>query len=65
MAVLIKLRRGTKSEWSVENPILAEGEIVAEIDTRQVKVGDGVTPYNLLPYGFDAGPAIIINSFFF
>ena len=65
MAVLIKLRRGTSSEWSSANTILGDGEIVVETDTRQVKIGDGVTAYNSLPYGFDSGPIVILNSFFF
>ena len=65
MAVLIQLRRGTKSEWDAENPVLANGEIVVETDTRQVKIGDGVTSYTSLPYGFDTGSIIILNSFFF
>jgi len=65
VAILIQLRRGTSSEWSSSNPVLANGEIVVETDTRQVKIGDGVSLYNSLPYGFDMGAVVIINSFFF
>lgn len=65
MAVLIQLRRGTQAQWSSANPVLADGEIVVETDTRQVKIGNGTTAYNLLPYGFDSGPIVILNSFFF
>ena len=65
MAVQIKLRRGTLSEWSSLNPILVNGEIVVETDTQQVKIGNGVSQYNLLPYGFEAGlPAQSFNIFF-
>lgn len=65
MAINIKLRRGTESQWSAANPVLSNGELVVETDTRKVKIGDGTTAYNSLPYGFDAGPSITINSFFF
>jgi hypothetical protein len=65
MAILIKLRRGLKEEWEQENPILGNGEIIVETDTKQVKIGDGVTTYNSLPYGFDSGPIIVLRSFFF
>jgi hypothetical protein len=64
MAVLIKLRRGTKNEWETENPVLANGEIVVETDTRQVKIGDGSSNYTSLAYGFDSGPQLVFNSFF-
>jgi hypothetical protein len=65
MAINIKLRRGTQSEWNSENPVLSDGEIVAETDTRKIKIGDGTTVYNSLPYGFDPGSSIVLNSFFF
>lgn len=65
MAINIKLRRGTQAQWSAANPVLGIGEIVVETDTRKVKIGDGTTSYNSLSYGFDTGPTILINSFFF
>lgn len=55
MAVLIQLRRATKSQWTAANPVLASGEVVVETDTRQVKIGNGSTAYNSLPYGFTQG----------
>jgi hypothetical protein len=48
--VLIKLRRGTSELWASRNPILADGEPGYEIDTRKWKVGNGLTPWNDLPY---------------
>lgn len=65
MAVLIQLRRGTKSQWQISNPVLENGEIVVETDTYQVKIGDGTTNYNSLPYGFDEGTLVVLSSFFF
>lgn len=46
----ILIKNGTASNWSTQNPILMKGELGIEIDTRKVKVGDGVTNYNNLKY---------------
>jgi hypothetical protein len=54
----IRLRRGLKASWSRLNPVLAEGELGAEIDTGQVKVGDGFTSWNLLPYSGEGSIAL-------
>jgi hypothetical protein len=48
--VRIQIRRDQSSEWRANNPVLAEGEQGYELDTSFMKVGDGVTEYNLLPY---------------
>jgi hypothetical protein len=50
MAVSIKIRNGTASQWSSSNPTLAEGEVGLETDTRRFKVGDGSTAWNSLLY---------------
>lgn len=50
MAIQIQLRRGLASEWTSANPILADGEVGYEKDTRKEKVGDGVTAWTSLPY---------------
>ena len=47
--VRFELRRNTKLGWN-SNFILLAGEPGTETDTGQMKVGDGVTPWNLLPY---------------
>lgn len=65
MAILVKFRRATQSEWSSANPVLDDGEIVIEEDTTQVKIGDGSTNYNSLGYAFDPGDdAAFFNDFF-
>lgn len=51
----IKLRRGTASEWTTANPILAAGEMGIETDTRKFKFGDGATNWNTLPYASTGG----------
>lgn len=52
MSTKIQLRRGLSSEWTTVNPLLASGEIGIETDTKQIKVGDGVTYWNSLAYSF-------------
>lgn len=52
MADVIKttfqLKRGLATAWRKANPILAPGEPGWTLDTRVLKVGDGVTPWNKL-----------------
>lgn len=50
MADIIKLRRDTAANWTAANPILAEGEMGIETDTKLQKNGDGTTAWNSLPY---------------
>lgn len=55
---IVQLRRGTKEEWAAyqaQNPEEAmpkEGELVIEYDDGipRLKIGDGITPYDGLPY---------------
>ena len=51
MSVTIKLRRGTESQWTANNPTLAAGEVGTETDTGKFKVGNGSTAWNSLAYG--------------
>lgn len=44
------LRRNTKANWERRNPVLLEGEPGFEIDTYHLKIGDGKTHWNDLPY---------------
>lgn len=41
--------------WTAKNPLLQKGEIGAEKDTHKIKVGDGVTYWNDLPYVTSVG----------
>ncbi len=50
MAVRIQFRRGTAAEWAAANPILAAGELGYEVDTAQIKIGNGATAWNTLSY---------------
>jgi len=50
MAVIIQSRRDSSADWTSANPILAEGELGFETDTRKFKFGDGSTAWQSLPY---------------
>ena len=62
----IRLRRGTAAEWTASEPqpngeILRLGEPGYEKDTGKLKIGDGVTGWNLLPY-FADGATISVEQ---
>lgn len=46
----IQLRRNTKVVWEGNNPVLKNGEPGFVVDTGELKIGDGGTPWNDLPY---------------
>lgn len=47
---VIKLRRGTASQWTTANPVLAAGEIGLETDTLRTKYGNGTSTWTALSY---------------
>lgn len=47
---VIQLKGGTYTALSTENPLLARREIAVEVDTGKIKVGNGTSNYNALPY---------------
>ena len=49
----IQLRRDTAANWTVANPVLAEGELGVELVTAQVKLGNGTSTWNELDYLLD------------
>lgn len=50
MALRMLQRRGTASQWTSANTVLAAGEFGVETDTGQFKIGDGTTAWTSLPY---------------
>ncbi len=50
MPIKIQIRRDLSTHWSSFNPILSQGEIAVELDTFQLKIGDGNLHWNDLPY---------------
>ena len=51
MPALIQFRRDTASNWTSNNPTLANGEFAIETDTTKYKIGDGSTAWTSLAYG--------------
>ena len=45
-----KFKRGTAARWAEVNPVLAQGEPGFVYDSNRLKIGDGVTHWNDLPY---------------
>jgi len=49
--IQLQFRRGTSTEWSNANTVLADGELAIETNTRNFKIGNGSTNWNTLDYG--------------
>jgi len=64
MAFRIQIRRDTASKWTINNPILLNGEMGYETDTTYLKFGDGTTEWNNLPYwqGGLTGSGLIVKN---
>lgn len=54
--IQLQFRRGTATEWSNANTVLAAGELAIETNTQNIKIGDGTTSWNSLSYGGLLGP---------
>jgi len=50
MAFRVQVRRDTGQRWSLNNPILLNGEMGFNTDTNQFKIGNGTTTWNSLSY---------------
>ena len=50
ISTTFKLKRGTAARWAEVNPILEQGEPGFVYDSNRLKIGDGVTHWNDLPY---------------
>ena len=46
----LQIRHDTASNWTIRNPVLAQGEFGLEIDTYLIKIGDGLLDWEHLPY---------------
>ena len=46
----IQIRNDTAAKWKAANPVLLKGEVGIEIDTRKMKVGDGISQWTALKY---------------
>lgn len=52
----------TATKFSTENPILQDGELGYETDTHLLKIGDGTTKWNSLPYAGDGNSVASVNG---
>lgn len=48
--VTLQIRHDIASNWNIRNPVLLAGEYALETDTGWLKIGDGVTDWQHLPY---------------
>lgn len=46
----VQLRHDSSTNWTTANTKLLSGEIGVETDTGRMKLGNGLTNWNLLPY---------------
>lgn len=45
-----RMRYGTAAQWASVNEVLLPSELGNETDTGRLKIGDGITAWNSLPY---------------
>ena len=50
MADKIQIRRDTAANWTSANPVLAQGELALETDTKKIKAGNGTAAWSALAY---------------
>jgi len=48
--VILQQKSGTSTDWESVDPVLLEGEIGYESDTKKIKIGDGVSTWTVLDY---------------
>ena len=46
----IQVRRDTSVNWATNNPILLPGEIGFDTTIKKIKIGDGTSQWNQLPF---------------
>ena len=55
----IRFKRGTAARWKELNLVLEAGQPGFVTDENRLKIGDGITPWNDLPY---MGEANVVNK---
>ena len=56
IATPLRQRNDSSNAWSVENPVLLQGQIGFETTSGRMKVGDGATEWNDLAYYHTLSP---------
>lgn len=49
MVDIIRFKRDALENWQSVDPVLLEGELGIDTDTRGIRIGDGITPWNQIP----------------
>lgn len=62
MLIQMQMRRGTTTEWSTANPVLAAGELGLDTTLNKFKVGDGTTAWNSLLYASERASLIAYSA---
>lgn len=52
----------TQLDWNAKNPILMDGEMGVESDTRKFKIGNGYDTWKQLEYFVPGDPQVLINQ---
>ena len=60
--VNVKVQRLTQKEWIEKNPVILEGVVVYEKDTKRFKMGDGEHNYKDLDYLIDASIPVVFSK---
>jgi hypothetical protein len=55
VTAVLRHRRDTAANWTAANPVLEDGQLGFETDTRLSKLGNGVTAWNALAYTASSG----------
>lgn len=58
----LRLRRGTATQWSTANSVLAEGELGYDTVGKVLKIGDGTTAWTSLASAATVGKLKATNS---
>ena len=56
---IFQFKKGTAARWKAVNPVLAAGEPGFVVDENRMKIGDGNTAWNDLPY---MGESSVVNA---
>ena len=57
-----KVQRLTQKEWIEKNPVILEGVVVYEKDTKRFKMGDGEHNYKDLDYLIDSSIPVVFSK---
>lgn len=59
ISTTFQFKKGTADRWQEVNPVLAAGEPGFVTDENRLKIGDGITAWNDLPY---MGESSVVNA---